>query len=282
MDTKVSSATKEVIIGEGKPTVIIGERINPTGRKKMLESLKIGDLEIVKTEAVNQVQAGADILDVHVGGFNIDEVKLLPEAIKLVSQTVTVPLCIDTTNAEALAAALKVYQGKALINSVSGEEHSLLRVLPLVKEYNAAVIGLLQDDDGIPPTVEKRVEIAHKIAKRAAAAGISMDNLVIDCLALAVGANPKSALIILETIRRVKKEIGCNITLAASNFSFGMPSREMLSGAFIAMVIEAGATCLITDAAKYRSAILSADLVVGRDQRARRFLQAFRQIPKPQ
>jgi 5-methyltetrahydrofolate--homocysteine methyltransferase len=277
METRVSSPSKEVIIGDGHPTVLIGERINPTGKKKLAESLKAGDLEIVRKEALAQTQAGADIIDVNVGAFGIDEVALLPKAVQAVMDTVDTPLCLDSSNPDALEAALKVYKGKPLVNSVSGEEHSLKRVLPIIKERGAAVVGLVQDDDGIPKDAEGRVRIAHKIVEKVEAAGIPREDVVIDCLAFAVGAEPDSGVAVLEAIRRIKAELGVNITMGASNVSFGLPDRELLNNAFVVMAAAAGATCLITDAAKVRNMILAADLVLTRDKRARRYIEAYRQ-----
>jgi len=277
METRVSSIKKEVIIGDERPTVLIGERINPAGKKKLAEALKTGNLEMVRSEALAQVQAGADILDVSVGTFGVDEVVLLPQAVQAVIETVELPLCLDSANPEALEAALKVYRGKALINSVTGEERSLAKMLPLVKEYGAAVIGLAQDDKGIPKNAEQRVALAHKVVERAEAAGIPREDILIDCLAFAVGADPSSGPAVLEAIRRIKAELGVNLALGASNVSFGMPDRALLNNAFVVMAIAAGATCLIVDVAKVRPAVLAADLVLDRDKRARRYIEAYRQ-----
>jgi 5-methyltetrahydrofolate--homocysteine methyltransferase len=280
METLVSSHSKEVIIGDSRPTVLIGERINPTGKKKLTETLKADDMEIVRKEALAQVQAGADILDVNVGVFGIDEVSLLPKAMKAVMETVDVPLCLDSSNPDAMEAALKVYKGKALVNSVTGEEHSLKRILPLVKEHGAAVIGMVQDEDGIPRDAERRVRIAHKIMEKVEAAGISREDLVIDCLAFAVGAEPSSGVAVIEAIRRIKAELGVNMTMGASNVSYGLPDRRLINNAFVVMAVAAGVTCPIVDVAKVRSIILAADLMLGRDNRARRYIEAYRQRPK--
>jgi len=277
METRVSSVVKEVVIGSDQPTVLVGERINPAGKKKLAEALKAGDLEMVRSEALAQAEAGADILDVNVSTFGVDEVTLLPQAVKAVMDSVDIPLCLDSTNPEALAAALKVYEGKPLINSVTGEEHSLDKILPLVKEYGAAVIGLVQDDKGIPKDSERRVAIAHKIVERVEAAGIPRQDVIIDCLTLAVGADTSSGLSAIETASRVKAELGVNLTLAASNISFGMPDRHLLNSAFVAMVIAAGVTCLIVDVARVRPIVLAADLILNRDKRARRYIEAYRQ-----
>ena len=280
METRISSATKEVIIGDDKPTVLIGERINPAGRKKLSEALIEGNLEIVSREALAQAQAGADILDVSVGTFGVDEVALLPQAVQAVIDTLDIPLCLDSANPEALAAALKVYKGKPLINSVTGEEHSLAKVLPLVREYGATVIGLTQDDEGVPNNADRRVAIAHKIVQRAEAVGIPREGIMIDCLAFAVGADTSSGLVTLETIHRVKAELGVNLTLGASNISFGLPDRDIINNTFVAIVIAAGVTCLIVDVAKVRPIVLAADLVLANDKRARRYIEVYRQHQK--
>jgi 5-methyltetrahydrofolate--homocysteine methyltransferase len=277
METKVSSLSKEVIIGDNLPTVLIGERINPTGKKKMTEALKAGDLEIVRKEALAQVQAGADILDVNIGVFGVDEVTLLPRAVLAVMEVVDVPLCFDSSNANALEGALKVYKGKPLVNSVTGEEHSLKKVLPLVKKYGAAVIGIVQDDEGIPKDTEGRVRVAHKIVEKVEAAGISREDLVIDCLAFAVGAEPASGVAVIEAIRRIRAELGVNMTMGGSNVSYGLPDRGLLNNAFVVMAVAAGVTCPIVDAAKVRPIILAADLVLSRDKRGRRYIEAYRQ-----
>lgn len=277
METRVASPTKEVIIGDDQPTVLIGERINPAGKKKLQEALKAGDLEIVRREALAQAEVGADILDVNVGTFGVDEVTLLPQAVKAVIDTVDIPLCLDSAKPEALAAALKVYKGKPLINSVTGEERSLAKVLPLVKEYRAAVIGLVQDDEGIPKNAERRIVIAHKIVERAEAAGIPHEDIMIDCLAFAMGADTRSGPVVIEAIRRIKTELGVNIMLGASNISFGLPDRDLLNNAFVVMAVAAGVTCLIVDVAKVRPATVAADLILGRDKYARRYIEAYRQ-----
>jgi 5-methyltetrahydrofolate--homocysteine methyltransferase len=277
METRISSPTKEVIIGDAQPTVIIGERINPAGKTKLQEALKTGNLDIIRSEALAQVQAGADILDVNVGTFGVDEVTLLPQAVQAVMDTVDIPLCIDSNNPAALEAAIKIYKGKPLINSVSGEELSLTKVLPMVKEYGAAVVGLVQDDEGIPKNAERRVSIAHKIVERAEAAGITREDIVIDCLAFAIGADTSSGPAVIEAIREIKAELGINMTLGASNISFGLPDRSLLNNAFIAMAVAAGITCLITDAAKMRPTIVATDLILDRDKHARRYIEAYRQ-----
>ena len=276
METRISSATKHVIIGDGQPTVLIGERINPTGKKKMAEALKSGNLDIICQEAVAQVEAGADIIDVNVNAVGIDEITMLPKVVQAVTQAVDVPLCLDSPNPDALAAALKVYQGKPLINSVTGEERSLKQVLPLVKEYGAAVIGLPQDDKGIPMDVEQRVALAQRIIERAEAIGIPREDVIIDCLSFAVGADGGSGIVTLETVRQVRAELGVNITLGASNISFGLPDRNLLNNAFVAIAIAAGTTCLIVDTAQVQPTALAADVLLNHDGYAQRYIKAYR------
>lgn len=281
METKISSATKEVIISDGRPTVLIGERINPSGKKKLGEALKAGKLDIVRQEAKAQAEAGADILDVNVNIFGVDEVALLPKAVQAVMDTVDIPLCLDSANPEALEAALKVYKGKPLINSVSGEENSLAKILPLAKGYGTAVIGLVQDDEGIPHDSKRRLAIAQKIVERAEAVGIPSNDVIIDCLSLAVGADITAGTATLEAARQIKQELGVNLTLAVSNISFGLPDRELLNNAFVAMAITAGVNCVIVDVNKVRSSVLAADLILAHDKYARRYTESYRQKQQP-
>jgi len=276
METKVSSEKKEVIISIDRPTVLIGERINPTGRKKLTEALKAGDLEMVRKEAIAQVEAGADIIDCNVNAPGVNDVDLLPKAVKIIQEAVDAPVCIDSPNTAAIEAALKVYKGKPLINSVSGETHSLQRVLPLVKEYGAAVVGLVQDDEGIPKNADRRVAIAHKIVAAAEKAGVPREDVVIDVLTFAIGAEAGSGRDVLEAIRRIREELGMNMTMGASNISFGMPDRPLINNAWLAMVVTEGATALIVDAAKVKPTALAADLILGRDRFARRYIENHR------
>ena len=277
METRISSAKKEVIIGDDRPTVLIGERINPTGKKKLAESLVAGNLDIVRAMALAQAEAGADILDINVGTAGVNEISLLPQAVQVVMETVDLPLCIDTTDIEALEAALKVYHGKALINSVTGEEGSLAAVLPVVKRYGAAVIALAQGDAGIPKDVEQRVANARKIIERAEKLGVPSEDIIIDSLAFTLGAEPESGLIVLEAIQRIKSELGVNQTLGASNVSFGLPDRELLNNAFLAVAIASGVNCPIVDVAKMRPIVLATDLVLNCDNYAQRYIKGYRQ-----
>ena len=277
MKTRLSSATKEVIIGDELPTVLIGERINPTGKKKMTAALEAGDLDVVGKEALAQIEAGADVLDVNAATANTDEVTLLPKVVQVVMDTVDVPLCLDSSRPEALEAALKLYKGKPLVNSVTGQEESLREILPLVREYKAAVIGMTVDDEGIPDEVERRVAIAHKIVERAEKSGIARENVIIDCVTMTLGADPKTALITVESLRRIKEELGVNMTLGASNISFGLPNRDLINNAFLAVAMAAGLNCPVINVAKMRPIVLAVDLVMGRDTNAMRYIKAQRQ-----
>ena len=276
METTLKGTEVTVRIGPELPTVIIGEKINPTGRKWLTKKLTEGNLEILRGEATQQLEDGAAVLDVNVGAASVNEADLLPRAVKIIQDTVGVPLCIDTADKVALEAALKVYQGKPLINSVNGEEKNLKVVLPLVAEYGAAVIGLTMDDDGIPKQAEKRLEIAEKIVQRAESLGIPREDVLIDCLALTVSAEPDAALITLETIELVRKELGVNQALGHSNVSFGLPDREVINRVALGMVIRAGVNAPIVNAAEAKQSILAADLLLGRDQYAMNFIKYYR------
>ncbi len=277
MQTILRSETKEVVIDIAKPFVIIGEKINPTGRKKLAAALSEGNYDYVRELARAQVQAGADVLDVNVGVPGLDEVKVLPEVVKIVAETVDVPICIDSANRDALAAALAVAPGKLLVNSVNGEEASLERVLPVVKEYGAAVIGLTMDDDGIPNDPEQRLDIAEKILERAAKLGIGAEDVVIDPLVLTVGADSDAGMVTLRTIEMVREQFGVNINLGASNVSFGLPERHTINQAFLALAMGAGATCAITDPLKLAQTIRAADLLMGRDSYGMRYISYWRE-----
>jgi 5-methyltetrahydrofolate--homocysteine methyltransferase len=280
METRVSSATREIIIGGNRPTILIGERINPTGKKRLAEALRAGDLSVAVEEALGQVKAGADILDVNVGATGIDELDMLPRAVEAVVKAVEAPLCLDSKNIKALAAALAICPGRPIVNSVTGEESSLEEVLPLVKEFGVPVIGLALDEKGIPAEASARVEIAHRIVERAEALGIPREDVIIDTLTLSLGANVKAGLATLDATRGVRDELGVNQTQGASNISHGLPNRPVLTGAYLAIAIEAGLTCPCVDAALVRQAVLSADLVLGRDNFAMRFIAAFREAQK--
>jgi 5-methyltetrahydrofolate--homocysteine methyltransferase len=279
METVLYTDGAQVKIRSGGPVVVIGEKINPTGRKKLAAALEARAFDSVIELALTQVAWGADVLDVNVGVPGVDEVALLPEVVKLVSSVVKAPLCIDSPNHEALAAALPVAPGKPLVNSVNGEEKSLQRVLPLVKDRGAAVIGLTMDDDGIPATAEARLALAGKIIERATRTGIPIEDIVIDPLVLTVGADSNAAAITLKTIQLVHEQFGVNINLGASNVSFGLPDRHTINQAFLALAIGRGATCVITDPMRLTATIRAADLLLGRDTYSKRWVSFFRQHP---
>jgi 5-methyltetrahydrofolate--homocysteine methyltransferase len=276
MKTVVKSGTKEVVLSTDGPVIMIGEKINPTGRKRLARALQGMELDYIRQLAVQQAGAGADLLDVNVGVPGLDDVAVLPEVVEIVAQAVDLPLCIDTASPEALAVALPVAPGKPLVNSVNGEESSLNSVLPLVKERGAAVIGLTMDEDGIPGDPETRATIAERIVERAVRMGMLAEDVVIDPLVLTVGADANAGAVTLRTIELVRERLGVNVNLGATNVSFGLPERPTLNQAFLALAIKAGATCMITDPAKLGLAIRATELLLGRDEYAGRYISLFR------
>jgi len=273
MKTILQGRSTEVVIDTEGPVVIIGESINPTRRKKLVETLSQNDFGFAIQLGKSQVAAGAEVLDVNVGYPGVDDAALLPETVKAIQQEVDVPLCLDSPNPAAIESALRVIEGKALINSVNGEEKSLDAILPLAKEYGAAVIGLVMDDDGITHDPLKRLQIAEKILERALGLGIKEEDVVIDPLAMAVSADPNACLVTLETIRLVHEKLGLNITQGASNISFGLPGREYLNNAHMALSIWNGLTCPIANPARITSFVRAVDLVRNRDDFAMRFVE---------
>ncbi len=278
LTTVVTSESKTVEINRDNPTVIIGERINPTGRDRLLAELKEGKYDIVREDAKKQVEAGADILDVNAGVPGADEEPILKDMIQILMEITDVPLCIDTADNTALETGLSTYKGKAMINSVNGEEARMESVLPLVKEYDASVIGLCMDDDGIPDTPQDRFKVAAKIIERAEKMGIPTENIIIDPLALTMGSDHNAGRIAIETIDLVVEEFGVNVTMGCSNISFGMPDREHIDSTFIAMAILAGMTCPITNPLheEVNLAIQAADLVMGRDEYGMKWIKSYR------
>jgi 5-methyltetrahydrofolate--homocysteine methyltransferase len=276
MQTVLKSKTHEVRITTDGPVAIIGESINPTRRKKLTTALLTGQLDYVFELAQAQIEAGADILDINVGAPGVDEVTMLPQVALAVSERFDVPICLDSSNREALAAALKVVPGKPLINSANGEEVNLNRLLPLIKEYGAAVIGLTMDENGISSDPEVRMGIAAKILERASKLGIPAEDVVIDPLVLTVGADQNAGRVTLATIEMVRREFGVNINLGASNVSFGLPDRHTVNQAFLALGASAGASCVITNPEKLTPIIRASDLLLGRDAFAARFIKDFR------
>jgi 5-methyltetrahydrofolate--homocysteine methyltransferase len=275
MQTILKGKTAEVVIDTNGPVVIIGESINPTRRKKLVTTLQEGNFEYVLELAAIQIKAMADVLDVNVGFPGVDDVRLLPATVKALQEAFDIPLCIDSPNPLAIEAALKVAKGKCLINSVNGEEKSMSAIIPVAKEYGAAIIGLTMDDDGITHDPEKRLKIAEKILNRAVKAGIREEDVVIDPLAMAISADPQACMVTLETIRLVRQNLRLNITLGASNISFGLPNREVLNSAFMTLAIMNGLTCPIANPEKITSIVRATDLILGRDDYAIRFVENF-------
>ncbi|MBI3153243.1 MAG: dihydropteroate synthase, partial [Chloroflexi bacterium] len=280
MHTILKSSSKEVVIGIDKPFVIIGEKINPTGIKKLGQALVERNMDYVKYLAKRQVDWGADVLDVNVGHPQIDEAEIIPMVVEAVKSVVDVPLCIDSNEPKILEAGLRVAPGKPLVNSVNGEEKQLASVLPIVKERGAAVIGLTIADEGIPPTAELRLAAAGKIIERATKMGIPIEDIIIDPLVMTVGHDFKAATVTLKTIELIRKEYGVNMSLGASNVSFGLPDRHSVNAAFLSLAIQAGATCSITDPIKLGSAIRATDLLMGKDSNSMRYLKYFRATEK--
>ena len=278
MDTVLSSRAREVVISIERPFVVIGERINPTGRKVLAAEMTQGRMDRVKADAAAQAAAGAHILDVNAGLPMVEETELLVAAIKTVMEVTDVPICIDSSVVEALEAALAAYDGKALVNSVTGEEERLERILPLVRKHGAAVIGMANDETGISMIPEERLAIARRIVERAADHGISQADIVIDPIAMTVAAEPQAALVTLETMRLIRDELGNNMTCGASNVSFGLPDRGILNAAFLPLAMSAGLTCAITNPLipEIRKAVLAGDLLLGRDDYAMRWIGDYR------
>jgi 5-methyltetrahydrofolate--homocysteine methyltransferase len=280
MHTILKSASKEVTIGIDRPFLMIGEKINPTGRKKLAAALTEGNLEAISQLAENQVAWGAEVLDINVGVPGVDEVALIKSIVELVGSSVDVPLCLDSANPAVLEAGLSAVKGKPLVNSVSGEESKLASILPLVKERGAAVIGLTMDDNGIPKTPEERLAVAEKIITRAGKIGIPIEDILIDPLVLTVGSDSKAAMITLQTVELLRKEFGVNINLGASNVSFGLPDRTTINQAFLTIAIQMGATCSITDPVKLGAIVKAVDMLLGRDDNSMRYLKYFRLTEK--
>jgi 5-methyltetrahydrofolate--homocysteine methyltransferase len=282
-ETVVSSATKELVIGFDRPFVLIGERINPTGRKIMAEEMKVGDYSRVQSDALAQVEAGAHMLDVNAGIPLADEPRILAESIQLVQSLTDVPLSIDSSIIDALEAGLSVYKGKALVNSVTGEDESLDRVLPLIKKYGAAVVAISNDETGISEDIDERYKVAKKIVERAADYGIPACDVVVDPLVMPIGAINSAGREVLKLIYRLRTELKVNTTCGASNVSFGLPNRNGFNGAFISMAIQAGMTSAITNPlhAEVVAASLGADVMLGKDPDCARWIKQFRE-PAPE
>ncbi|KGA19326.1 hypothetical protein GM51_6885 [freshwater metagenome] len=278
MHTVLSSPTKTVTIGHDVPFVIIGERLNPTGRKLFQEKLRANDLSTINIDVADQVAGGCDMLDVNMGVPLTDEPELLASAIKLVQSLTDLPICIDSSVIEALEAGLAVYQGKALVNSMTGEDERMDLILPLVKKYDAAILALPNDEIEIPMLAKDRMVIVEKIVRRVEKEGISLENLLIDPLAMPVGADPENAKHTLETIYLIKEKYGLNMSIGASNVSFGLPNRHALNAAFMPMAMAMGLTSAIMDGRtpEVVQAVRASDLVLGLDQWGANWISNFR------
>lgn len=282
METRLTYKDNVAVISPDTPFAIIGERINPTRRKKLAESMAQGDFSVVQEDARKQVAAGAQILDVNAGIPGADEPALLRGAALAVMEVAQVPLCFDSANPDALKAALEVYPGKALINSTTAEESMLEKVMPLAKEYGAAVIGVITDENGIPATPVARLAVARKLLNRAADYGVPAEDVVIDCLALTVGADHKAGQVTLDSMALVRQELGVNLSLGASNVSFGLPDRKIINVAYLALGVARGLTAAITDPTvpEIQTTLLATDLLMGRDEYSMHWIQAFRKRDK--
>src|SRR5690242_21349566 len=278
METRLSSRGREVVVSIDRPFVIIGERINPTGRKVLAAEMKEGRMDRVRADAIAQVGAGAHMLDINAGIPMADEPALLVAAIKAVCEVTDVPVCIDSSVIEALEAGLSAYEGKALVNSVTAEEDRLERILPLVKKHGAAVIGMANDENGISMVPSERLALARRIIERAADHGIPQHDVIIDPIAMTVAADPTCGLVTLETMRPIRDELGNNMTCGASNVSFGLPDRPAVNAAFLPLAMHAGLTCAITNPLELqvRRAILAGDLLLGHDEYAMRWIASYR------
>lgn len=279
MQTKISSEKKEVIIGHDQPVVAIGERINPTGRSKLANALEQGDLGYVQDEALKQVEAGAQVLGVNVGVSGSDEQALMIDVLHALREVTDTPLCIDSAKPGVLRAGLEVYKGKALVNSVNGEEAKLKEVLPMVAEYKAAVVALTMDDKGIPTDVATRLAIAEKILNETVRLGIPTEDVIIDPLAMSVASDDQAGLGALDSLAQIRDRFGVNQTLGASNVSYGLPDRRAINCVFLAMAIVNGLTCPITDPTVWdiRRTLLLTDLFHGKDEFAMNFIGAYRE-----
>lgn len=273
MQTILRGTSREVVIDTNGPVVIIGECINPTRRKKLVTTLQEGNFDYVLELAESQIKASADVLDVNVGFPGVDDVKLLPEVVLAIKARFDIPLCLDSPNPKAIEAALKVAGGKCLINSVNGEEKSMNALLPIAKEYGAAIIALAMDDEGITHDPEKRLKVAEKILERAVRSGIKEEDVVVDPLAMAVSADPRACIVTLDTIKLVHDRLGLNITQGASNISFGLPERDVLNAVHMTLSILNGLTCPIANPEKIAVTVRAADLILGRDDFAIRYVE---------
>ena len=287
MQTVVKSPTQTVIIGPDEPFVIIGERINPTGRKKLAEEMRNGDFSRVEKDALAQVAAGAHVLDVNCGISSVEPEKVEPElmvkVIELVQTITDLPLCIDSSVAPALIAGIKTAKGRPIVNSVTGEEDRLETILPVVAEYDVSVIAISNDESGISYDPKVRFEIAKKIVERAESYGIKREDVIVDPLAMPVGAVGTAGADLMKLTGLIRNELGCNTVCGASNISFGMPNRPLINRTFVPMIIAAGMTSAITNPLEQeiRNSIYAADLLMGHDEMAMNYITAMRAQQPP-
>jgi 5-methyltetrahydrofolate--homocysteine methyltransferase len=283
-ELRLAGPSRWLPVGGGRPFVAIGERINPTGRKKLRELLGAGDFSMVETDSVQQTNAGADMLDVNVGVPAADEPVLMREAVQRVMSNSGLPLSLDSANPLVLETGLKMYPGKALINSMNGEESSMANVIPLAKRYGAAVVCLCLDETGVPVDCATRIAIAEKIIARATDAGIPREDLVIDCLVVTAGAQQEAVMETVKAVKEVSERLKLNTVLGCSNVSFGLPERGALNTAYLAMCIAAGLTTGIVDITNegIREAILASDVITNRDEYAARYINYFREKKRAQ
>lgn len=279
METRlVSPKGKEVVIGDNQPTVLIGERINPFGKGPVKDGMLSGNMDPIKDMAVRQVEDGADVLIISVAAFGIDETVILPKATQAVMDVVDVPLCIESRNPEALENTLKLGCGKPIVSSITGEKAHVEQLFPIVKKYGTAVEILASDESGIPPTADKRLEIIARLVKKAGDLGIGPEDLIADCIAESSAVSSGATRLTLETMGAVKKALGINLVLGASNVSFGLPQRPVINAAFLALAVYGGLNCAIVNAAKMKPYILATDLLLGKDNRARRYTMYNRKL----
>jgi len=279
METHVLSPRgKEIIISDNLPTVLIGERINPFGKGPIKDAIVSGDLKVIREEALKQVEAGADILIINVGAFGINERVALSRMTEEIMKTVDIPFCMETRNPVALEEALKLDCGKPIVSSVTGEVQVLEEILPLVKKYNTAVVAMASDAAGIPKEPLRRVDIIKRIIERTDHMGIPREDILVDCVAESSAVSDKAVFVTLETMGIIKRELGVNLVLGASNVSFGLPNRIVINAVFLSIAIQAGLTCAIVNVAKMKPYIMAADLLLGRDQRARRYTSYCRKL----
>jgi 5-methyltetrahydrofolate--homocysteine methyltransferase len=275
---------KEVIIGPDRPMVLIGERINPFGKGPLKAAMLSGDMGPIRSEALDQLEAGADVLLISVGAFGLDETILLPQVVETVKKTVDVPICLESRNPEALEKALSLGCGRPIISSINGESDLAARILPLVKKYDTALVILASDASGVPHNAAQRLEILTGLLEKAQSAGIGPQDLLADGLAESTAVNDRAGLTTLETMKAVRDKLGLNQTLGASNVSFGLPNRITINAVFLSMAVQSGLTSAIVNVKPIKPYMMAADLLLGRDKRARRYTAYFRKtknVPSP-